>query len=185
MAYLSESEKLQLLKLARTTISTRLKDESSPEFTTASQHLNADGAAFVTLRIEGDLRGCIGYTEAFQPLHKTVADCAISAAFADPRFQPLLPEEYATIKLEISVLTPLVEAASPDEVKVGEHGLMIDAGGRRGLLLPQVATDQGWDRETFLSQTCVKAGLPPDTWKKPGTGIYLFEAEVFAEEDFD
>ena len=185
MAYLSKAEKLKLLKLARNTIAARIKDESPPEFATASQRLRADGAAFVTLRTEGSLRGCIGYTEAFQPLHKTVADCAISAAFADPRFHPLLSEEYPAIKLEISVLTPLVEAASPDEIKVGKHGLMIEAAGRRGLLLPQVATDQGWDRDTFLSQTCVKAGLPPDTWKQPGTGIYLFEAEVFAEEDFD
>jgi uncharacterized protein (TIGR00296 family) len=96
-----------------------------------------------------------------------------------------LPEEYPTIKLEISVLTPLVEAASPEKVEVGKHGLMIEAAGRRGLLLPQVATDQGWDRETFLNQTCIKAGLSPDTWKRPGTKIYLFEAEVFAEEDFD
>ncbi|MFH2056533.1 MAG: AmmeMemoRadiSam system protein A [bacterium] len=184
MGYLTDTEKRAMLQLARRTIEARLHGKSAPKFEPDSERLRDNGAAFVTLHSDGELRGCIGYTEAFQPLFQTVQECAVSAAFADPRFHPLLLQEYPSITLEISVLTPMVLAVGPDDVEVGRHGLMIEAVGRRGLLLPQVATDQGWDRETFLKHTCYKACLPGHTWQQPETKIYLFEAEVFAETDF-
>jgi len=184
MSYLSSDEKLQLLKIAREAIVARLNDLPRPVVVTDSEKLRGNGAAFVTLKIDGQLRGCIGYTEAFQPLLRTVQECAVAAAFADPRFHPLLPQECDNITVDISVLTPLVLATSPDEIEVGKHGIAIEARGRHGLLLPQVATEYNWDRETFLEQTCYKAGLPRNAWREPTTKIYLFEAEVFAEEDF-
>jgi len=183
MGFLTDEEKRSLLKLSRDCIEARLNNMAAPGFEPASRTLGADGAAFVTLHCEGDLRGCIGYTEAFQPLYKTVQECAVAAAFADPRFHPLQPQEYPSITIEISVLTPMVRANGPEDVVVGKHGIMIEARNRKGLLLPQVATEQKWERETFLTHTCYKAGLPGHAWQDEATKIYLFEAEVFSEAD--
>lgn len=182
--YLTDDEKKALLKLARDTIKARLYSEVEPSPPTVQGPLAQPGAAFVTLRSVGELRGCIGYTEAFQPLYQTVMSCALAAAFDDPRFPPLSEVEYPSISIEISVLTPLQLIEDPAAVEVGKHGLLIASRGGRGLLLPQVATDNNWDRETFLDYTCRKAGLPPDEWKSGQAEIYVFEAEVFAEEDF-
>jgi AmmeMemoRadiSam system protein A len=181
--YLSGPQRKQLLQLARKTISARLQERQLPDWSKLDEQLKDDGAAFVTLRIDGQLRGCIGYTEAFQPLAKTVQDCSLAAAFQDPRFHPLLESEWPAVKIEVSVLTPMRQIDSIEEIEVGRHGLMISAHGRRGLLLPQVATEQGWDLETFLSHTCYKAGLPTDQWRKPETEIYIFEAEIFEETE--
>ncbi len=143
--------------------------------------LSAPGAAFVTLTKNGRLRGCIGYTEAVAPLFKVVQECAVAAATEDPRFPPVSSNELPSLRIEISVLTPLVPIL-PEEVEVGRHGLMVSQGGMRGLLLPQVPVEWGWDRETFLDQTCVKAGLPPSAWRH-GATLRSFTAEVFGEEE--
>ena len=175
------AQKSTLLKLARDAIRTYL--ESQTEITpSADEFLNHPGAAFVTLKIEEELRGCIGSTEGSEPLGLTVIHCAISAAFRDPRFPPLSIEEYPFVNLEISVLSPFRRVMNPEEVIAGTHGIMLTRNYYRGLLLPQVAVEYEWDRETFLSFTCRKAGLPPDAWKDPDTIIEIFTAEVFGED---
>jgi len=141
------------------------------------------GAAFVTLKLQDELRGCIGSTEAKFPLGQTIVQCAISAAFRDPRFPPLSMEEFERIHLELSVLSPMHEIASVEEIQVGVHGIFLTLGNHRGLLLPQVAVELEWDRETFLKSTCQKAGLPPEAWQYPGVKIEIFSAEVFGEKE--
>jgi AmmeMemoRadiSam system protein A len=136
--------------------------------------------AFTTLHLNGRLRGCIGFVVPTHSLYRTVAETAQAAAFEDPRFAPVTGEEAPLLRVEISVLSP-VRAIRPEEVIVGLHGLLIAKDGRRGLLLPQVPVDWSWDRETFLSQTCLKAGLPPDAWRQ-GTDLQAFTAEVFGDE---
>jgi AmmeMemoRadiSam system protein A len=135
--------------------------------------------AFTTLHLEGRLRGCVGYVAALKPLIQTVAETAVSAAFYDPRFPPVTPNEAPHLKLEISVLS-LPQTIRPEHIVCGCHGLIVAQGSRRGLLLPQVAGEHGWDAETFLAQTCAKAGLPADAWKH-GAVIEAFTAEVFGE----
>jgi AmmeMemoRadiSam system protein A len=139
--------------------------------------------AFVTLktRAEGRLRGCIGHLEADRPLEQAVQEMAIAAATEDPRFPAVTPEELDTLGLEISVLSPL-ERVRPEDVEVGRHGLLVQFRGRRGLLLPQVAVAQRWDRETFLDHTCRKAGVPAESWRDPDCVLLAFTATVFAEE---
>jgi AmmeMemoRadiSam system protein A len=177
--YLDAKEREELLRVARRTVEGYVRDRRVPEVSGLSGRLAAPGAAFVTLKKKGRLRGCIGYTEAVAPLFKVVQECAVAAATEDPRFPPVTPAELPSIDLEISVLTPLVPIRA-DEVEVGRHGLMVSHLGRRGLLLPQVPVELGWDRETFLDQTCVKAGLPPDAWRR-GATLEAFTAEVFGE----
>jgi len=133
----------------------------------------------VTLTKNGRLRGCIGYTEAVAPLFKVVQECAVAAATEDPRFPPVSPEELPSLRVEISVLTPLFPIR-PEEVVIGTHGLMVAQEGMRGLLLPQVPVEWGWDRERFLDQVCVKAGLPSSAWRH-GATLRAFTAEVFGE----
>lgn len=177
--HLSPEERGELLAIARRAASSFVREGRVPEEAPASPKLSSPGAAFVTLLREGKLRGCIGYTEAAAPLYRTVQECAVAAATEDPRFPPVDPSEVDSIRIEISVLTPLVPAR-PEEVEVGVHGLMVRKEGRRGLLLPQVATEFGWDRGEFLSNLCRKAGLPPGGWRT-GAELYAFTAEVFAE----
>jgi AmmeMemoRadiSam system protein A len=121
--------------------------------------------------------------EAVKPLYQTVAEMAVAAAVEDPRFPPLTLDELPLITIEISVLSPLEEVEDVEEIEVGKHGLYIIRGFYRGLLLPQVATEYNWDRETFLQHTCLKAGLPTDCWQDQETKIYKFSAEVFGEEE--
>jgi AmmeMemoRadiSam system protein A len=135
----------------------------------------------VTLKVKEALRGCIGHTTASQPLLETVKDVAVSSAFDDPRFPPVAPEEWPRVRIEISVLSPFECITDLHRITVGVHGLMVRSGRRSGLLLPQVAVEQGWDRETFLSHCCLKAGLPADAWRSPETRIEIFSAEVFHE----
>jgi len=179
--YLSKSEQSTLLKVARSSIEAALKGDDLPDFDLPEGKLTRPGAAFVTLEKNHQLRGCIGYTEAIKPLYECVSDCAISAAFRDPRFPSLAPSEYPDITVEISVLTPLEPVDDISRIVVGRDGLMISRGGRRGLLLPQVATEYGWNREEFLSHTCVKAGLPENAWKE-GAKIEKFSAFIFGED---
>ena len=136
--------------------------------------------AFVTLRIRGNLRGCIGYPEPELLLIDVIDRCAVSAALADPRFPPLNTEEWSHVDLEVSVLGPIESVSDIRDVVIGRDGLIVEFGRRRGLLLPQVAVEWKWSAEEFASQTCVKAGLPRDAWKK-GAKLFKFEAEVFGE----
>jgi AmmeMemoRadiSam system protein A len=136
--------------------------------------------AFVTLHNHGELRGCIGHVEPNQPLGTVVPRCAVAAGTTDPRFPPITPTELEQLDIEISLLGPLEPIGGPEEIEIGRHGLVVESGWQRGLLLPQVATEWGWDAETFLAQTCHKAGLSRDAWKR-GARIWRFEAEVFGE----
>jgi AmmeMemoRadiSam system protein B/AmmeMemoRadiSam system protein A len=177
---LTEKDKKTLLEVAREALTTYLTSRTVPDFE-VSDNLRELGAAFVTLEKGGRLRGCIGHTTAVEPLYKTVSTCAIQAAVADPRFPPVQDEELDQLHIEISVLTPMQKVESLDEIEVGRDGLMIFKGSNRGLLLPQVATDYGWDRTTFLEQTCHKAGLAPNAYMAPDAVIYKFQAVIFGE----
>ncbi len=175
----SATERQVLLQLARDSIQTAL-DDRQLDLTPPNPHLAQPRGAFTTLHLEGKLRGCIGYVFPTDSLYKTVADTARAAAFEDPRFEPVTLIEVPHLTVEISVLSRLQPIRS-DEVLVGKHGLVVTKGNHRGLLLPQVAPEWGWDRETFLAQTCLKAGLPADAWQH-GAQLQAFTAEVFGEE---
>ena len=178
----SLSPKLQqeLLGMARQAIETYLVQGKILQPQASDPALDHLAAAFVTLTPRGELRGCIGLTEPLFPLSRTVTQCAIAAATSDPRFPPLKASEFQEVEIEISVLSPLREIKDPTEIKVGRDGILIEKKGRRGLLLPQVATEYHWDRKTFLEETCHKAGLPADAWKE-GARIFIFSAEIFHE----
>ena len=178
-AAFSSEEQEELLRIARDALVTYLTKGQMPAETPAHSALSVSGAAFVTLRSGGRLRGCIGYTEPHAPLYRTVQECIVAAATEDPRFPRVTAGEAGEVRIEISVLTPLLPVR-PEDVQAGVHGLMIQKGAKRGLLLPQVAVEHGWDRETFLSQVCVKAGLPTDAWKEDAE-LYSFTVEVFGE----
>ncbi|WP_428559851.1 MAG: AmmeMemoRadiSam system protein A [Solidesulfovibrio sp. DCME] len=176
---LTDEEKAFLKDLVRLRIAGRLagREPALPEPPTAK--LREPHGAFVTLTLRGRLRGCIGHIVGDRPLFATIGDMAEAAAFGDPRFAPLTREEFQDIAIEISVLSPLTPCPDPALVEVGRHGLLLRRGMRSGLLLPQVPVEWGWDRETFLGQTCRKAGLEPGCWRHPDTAISWFEAEVF------
>lgn len=176
---LTEKEKEELLEIARAVIEAKSQGKSLPPLATASEALKQPRGAFVSIHKKGMLRGCIGSLEAATPLFETVADVASSAAFRDPRFRPVSPEEIPYLDVEISVLTPYKQIANLEEIEVGLHGIIVRRGSRSGLLLPQVATERKWDRLTFLAETCRKAGLSADAWKDPDTKIYVFSADVF------
>jgi AmmeMemoRadiSam system protein A len=138
-------------------------------------------ALFVTLRIGGHLRGCIGTLSPDGELTRMIPKYALAAALQDPRFPPLASEELSLCEIEISVLTPPEAFERADEIEIGRDGLIIESRGRSGLLLPQVATEWGFDAETFLGEVCKKAGLPVDSWRQPDVKLWKFQAEVFAE----
>jgi AmmeMemoRadiSam system protein A len=175
----SDEERQVLLQLAHHSIAARLRGEK-PDLTPPTEHFGERRGAFTTLHLHGQLRGCIGYPSPVATLYQTVAETAAAAAFEDPRFHPVGSEEAPLLKIEISVLSPL-QPITGEQVEVGKHGLVVSYHGRRGLLLPQVPVELDWDRETFLSETCVKAGVPPDAWKQ-GAKLEAFTAEVFGEE---
>jgi AmmeMemoRadiSam system protein A len=174
----SPEERELLLRLAHRSIELALEGRSV-DLVSPTAHLAEPRGAFATLHLEGALRGCIGYVLPTQSLYATVAEAARAAALDDPRFPPVTPLEAPELKIEISVLSPL-RTIRPEEVVVGRHGLVITQGSRRGLLLPQVPIEWEWDRETFLAQTCLKAGLPADAWQH-GAKLQGFTAEVFGE----
>jgi AmmeMemoRadiSam system protein B/AmmeMemoRadiSam system protein A len=179
---LSEQEKSELLALARTSVEHAInKDEAYVPTASASDALNRERGAFVTLHESGELRGCIGYTSATKPLYMTVRDTATLAALKDPRFKPVSVSELPKLEYEISVLSPLRRVTDIQQIKIGEHGLLMKNGGFEGLLLPQVPVEQKWDRQKFLEQTCVKAGMSAGCWKDEDTDIFLFTAVVFGE----
>ena len=176
---LSEEEKKTLHHIAKTVIENKAKGKAVPDFKIESTTLKENRGAFVTLHKKGQLRGCIGYIEGHGPLHKTIEEMAEAAAFRDPRFTPVKEKELPELDLEISVLTPLKRISDVNEIQVGKHGIYIKKGWYSGLLLPQVATEYRWDRQTFLEHTCQKAGLPSNAWKEKDTEIYIFSADIF------
>jgi AmmeMemoRadiSam system protein A len=178
---LNPADKQLLLQVARDSIAAQLKGKAATPVKVSSPVLEECRGAFVSLHRRGQLRGCIGYIDAVKPLLQTVLEMAPAAAFQDPRFRPLQTEELADLEIEISVLTPMRLIKSTDEITVGQHGLYIVKGLNRGLLLPQVATQYHWDRQTFLEQTCNKAGLPSNAWKDSDTQIFIFRAEIFTD----
>ncbi len=178
---LTEEEKKELLNIARKTLESYLKEGKIPDFKVTSSKLQEKYGVFVTLEKYGELRGCIGYIEGFKPLYEGVIDNAINAALRDPRFPPVTYKELKEIKIEITILSPLKKIKDLNEIQVGKHGLFIKKGIYQGLLLPQVAVEYHWDRETFLRHTCLKAGLPPESYKDKDTEIYIFEGLIISE----
>ncbi len=185
MSPLLEDERRALLELARLAVveaaqsGRLLKIPSKFEF---GALLNPCGV-FITLRRGRRLRGCIGQVIAVNSLAETVAYCARAAALEDPRFEAVRADEVSDLEIEVSVLSP-IEPIAPEHITIGKHGLLISRGPRRGLLLPQVASERGWSAERFLNETCVKGGLDPGAWKEPGTKIEAFTAEIFSEAEF-
>lgn len=177
---LTESEKRELLSIARRSLESAVRGDSKPEFENLTDTLKEKRGGFVTLRKHGELRGCIGYIEPLKPLYLTVAEMAVSAGTGDPRFYPLEEDELGDVTIEISVLSPLREISGVEEIEVGRDGIFIVKAPRSGILLPQVATENNWDSLTFLEQTCLKAGLPVDCWQE-NAAIYTFSAEIFGE----
>jgi AmmeMemoRadiSam system protein A len=176
---LSEQDKKNLHQIAKAVIENKVRGKPIPEFKIDSPTLKENRGAFVTINKKGQLRGCIGYIEGRGPLHRTIEEMAEAAAFRDPRFTPVTEKELPDLEIEISVLTPLRRITDVNEIQVGKHGIYIKKGWLSGLLLPQVATEYGWDRQTFLDHTCQKAGLPSNAWKDKNTEIYIFSADIF------
>jgi AmmeMemoRadiSam system protein A len=180
---LNEHEKSELLALARKSVEHAVEQgEEYEPAANVSEALNQERGAFVTLRKAGALRGCIGYTSAVQPLYRTVRDTAMLAALRDSRFLPVTTSELPQLKYEISVLSPLRRVLDLQQIKVGQHGLLMKNGAHEGLLLPQVPVEEKWDRQTFLEETCVKAGMSSGCWKDENTDIFMFTAVVFGEK---
>jgi AmmeMemoRadiSam system protein B/AmmeMemoRadiSam system protein A len=179
---LTGHEKNELLALARKSVEYAVREKKAYEPTaSASEVLNQERGAFVTLKTSGELRGCIGYTSAEKPLYMTVRDTATLAALRDPRFQPVSASELPQLEYEISVLSPLRRVLDVREIKVGQHGLLMKNGANEGLLLPQVPVEEKWDRQKFLEETCGKAGMRSNCWKDENTDIFMFTAVVFGE----
>jgi hypothetical protein len=179
---LTDEEKDLLLRIARRSITDAVEGRPRATWDVESPTLKEDRGAFVTIKTAGQLRGCIGHVVGIMPLWQTVQEVAESAALRDPRFPPVSPEELEDVEIEVSALTPLRAVEGIEEIEIGKHGLMIRDGGRSGLLLPQVASEYGWTPEKFVEQTCLKAGLPPNSWKS-GAELFAFSAEVFGQND--
>lgn len=183
---LNDEERRFLRDVARHAVEAAVRNQAAPDPRTLaaktgidpSPRLTAHLGAFVTLTVAGRLRGCIGYIEGVKPLMDAVADNGRSAAVTDPRFSPVSVAELAEIHIEVSVLTPMVPVAGPEEIVIGRHGVVLVKESRRAVFLPQVAPEQGWDRDTTLTHLALKAGLEPDAWRQ-GTEFLVFEADVF------
>jgi uncharacterized protein len=180
---LTEADQQLLLQIARNAVTAYLCSQSPrlPEVLPGAGALTETRGIFVSIHKDRELRGCIGNIHAVSPLYRTVAECAIAAAISDPRFMPLTTSELPAVEFEISILSPLERVLDIAEIEIGKHGLVISKKDTRGLLLPQVASAFGWNRERFLQETCKKAGLTPDDWKKDVT-IESFSAVVFSEK---
>jgi AmmeMemoRadiSam system protein A len=180
---LNQIQRFRLLQIARESIDAVLRG-SPPQLDTESvdDDLRKPSGCFVTLRTRhGELRGCIGSIVPVAPLYQAVSTSAVSSALRDPRFMPLRRDELPQVSIEISVMGPIEPVVNVESIEVGRHGLIVTLGRRAGLLLPQVATEYGWDRQTFLRQTCVKAGVQPDSWRLAECRLEYFSAEVFGE----
>jgi len=185
MSSLPDAERRLLLRVARRAIEQagRSRENLAPANPTDEPIPGAShppAGVFVTLHRGQRLRGCMGRLESRDPLAKTVAQVAVSAALHDPRFRPVESFELPDLEIEVSVLSPF-ELITADKIEVGRHGLVVERGAQRGLLLPQVATEYGWNRERFLEEVCEKAGLARGAWREPETRVFAFTAEVFSE----
>jgi uncharacterized protein len=180
MPCLSETDRKAILGLARQAVTEAVCNRRLLEEIPKTEALEAQCGVFVTLHVGGKLRGCIGVIETKQRLGETIVRSAYGAALNDPRFSPVQEEELPRMQIEVSLLSPL-QRLQPEEIEIGKHGLLVEQGIRRGLLLPQVALEHHLGREEFLRETCHKAGLPVDAWKAPDTGIYGFTCEILIE----
>ncbi len=179
---LTDKEKSVLLQTARRAITDFVTKGAAQPEPREEKSLNRRNGCFVTIKEKGLLRGCIGNFQSERPLFKEVAEMAVASATKDPRFYPMGPKDMDGFTLEISVLSPLKKIEEIEEIEVGRHGIYLEKGFYRGVLLPQVATEHGWDRTTFLKQTCVKAGLPTNAWQDEDAEIYIFSAQIFSEQ---
>ncbi len=184
---ISRDEGALAVKLARMVLQDKIGREKMPEIIIPASFHEKRGV-FVTLNRNGQLRGCIGYPSPVLTLAEAIPRAALSAAWEDTRFPPVRADELPKISIEVTVLTPPVlisspPASRPEAVTVGKHGLIIAGYGRSGLLLPQVPVEYHWDAQTFLDQVCIKAGLPPGTWRSNETELYTFEGQIFYEEE--
>src|SRR3990167_4753096 len=180
---LSSKERGILLLAARESIRTLFGNAEIPAVDyKVYPNLKLNAGAFVTLKIKNELRGCIGFITSEQPLFETVCEVAKHAAIQDPRFPPLTQREFNLIDIEISVLSPLKKISDYGDIKIGEHGLLVEEGYHRGLLLPQVATENNYSVQQFLTSICMKAGLSPDLWQRKKLNLKVFTAIIFKEE---
>lgn len=179
---LNPNEKAILLAIARQAIETYVQTGKKYVEPREEKSLNRRSGCFVSIKQRGQLRGCIGNFQSELPLFREVVEMAIASASKDPRFYPMKSDDLQDFSLEISVLSPLRKIESVEEIEVGRHGIYLEKGYNRGVLLPQVATEYGWDRETFLRQTCLKAGLAQDAWQAEDTEIYVFSADIFNDK---
>ena len=185
---ISDEDKRVMLSAARMVVTAAAKGEEAAPLELFKGINYEPMGIFVTLHKTGELRGCIGYIEGVKPLGDAIIEMSEAAATRDPRFAPVTEDELAEIDLEISLLSPLEKIDDPEQIEIGKHGLVIKRGFSKGLLLPQVATENNWDRKTFLEHLCLKANLPSDAWQLGDTEISIFSAEVFSEssiEQFD
>lgn len=178
---LTKSEQRLLLKHARNCIEAKMHGKKGSKFSESTPRLDEERGAFVTLIKDDNLRGCVGLAQSTQPLYRTVQDMAITAAFEDPRFPPMEQAELADTVIEISAVSWIRELTSVRKIKIRRHGLMIKLKDAKGLLLPQVAARNNWDRLTFLENVCIKAGLKKDDWKNPAAKMMIFAAQVFSD----
>ena len=186
MAYphvLIEEEQRELLRIARATLREHARSGRLPPGKPHRDTLLAPAAVFVTLHRDGDLRGCIGTTTADHPIYRAVQEMAIAAATRDPRFPPVTADEIAALDIEISVLGALRKVAGPEEIVIGRDGVVVEGRGHRGLLLPHVAVESGWDAHAFVERTCQKAGLPRDAWKSGDLELSVFPTQIFSEAE--
>ena len=185
MIELSKNQQVKLLRLARRTIAHYFEDDEEPSIDMESEFSDEvfmeKCGAFVTIHIDGKLRGCIGNIKGIKNIPETVMEMSKASSFQDPRFPPLTREEFRKIDIEISIMTPIEEVKDISDIVVGRDGLIISNGYKSGLLLPQVATEYNWNVNRFLENTCYKAGLPGDAWKWKDTKIEKFSAQVFGE----
>jgi len=181
MQCLSEADRKAILELARQAVVEAVCHGRLLAEIPMTELFEQQCGVFVTLHVAKRLRGCIGVIEAREPLGKAIVHCATSAALEDPRFNPMRSEEIEDMDVEVSLLSPL-QRIRPEEIEIGKHGLLVEQGFQRGLLLPQVATEYGLDRDQFLRETCHKAGLPGEAWKAPDTRIYGFTCEIMGEQ---
>lgn len=179
---LSGEEKERLLELAQSAITLYIKENKILNYHPQNPKFLTKKGVFVTIEKKGELRGCIGFIEPRLPLYQTLIQAAVFASTKDARFPPVSPDELDDLKIEISILSSLKKINNPGKIEVGKHGLVVTQGDKKGLLLPQVAVENGWSGKTFLDQACLKAGLRPDCWKK-GADIYIFEAIVFHQPE--